>query len=207
MTKYSQNLLWSVGIKPVLDEILNDLLPNDIEKFHVERIPDEKYKAVLFQTYDESRIYIKEHFFDVGADDDNLIDCHKVCSCIVYSLLKNRFLVYDLRSDISDELLLSNYKAAFLGGTRCLFVLSVARLQKYGKIELAKCLWRKGAFVFPETNKGHDSYVIGRAKSFGLNETYDRDFDYLACSDMLFWIEKYNLFKVKEESGSLIRIG
>ena len=46
--------------------------------------------------------------------------------------------------------------------------------------------------MFPETNPGHDSYVLGRIKTLALNDIYGNDFDVLTYADMLFWIEKYN---------------
>ena len=59
----------------------------------------------------------------------------------------------------------------------------------FTKDELYSKLEEQGTFLFPETNKGHDSYVQGRIKALALNDAYKNDFDILAYADMLFWIE------------------
>lgn len=67
---------------------------------------------------------------------------------------------------------------------------------RYGKDELYSKLEEQGTFLFPETNKGHDSYVQGRIKALALNDAYKNDFDILAYADMLFWIEQYNISRL-----------
>ncbi len=189
----TRDLIWKAGILPAIKDV-REQIPNDVwDKYHVKQLPDSLLKAAIFQSYDEGRQYIRSHFFDVGKDNDKLIDFHKVCACIVFGLINNRVFEFDIVSGIEEVLLRSNYEVAFWGGVKCQFLFSVAKLFGEGRQDVARKLWKLREFRFPQTNIGHDGYALGRIKSLALNDIYQRDFDFLAYADMLFWIEKYNI--------------
>lgn len=92
---------------------------------------------------------------------------------------------------------LSNYAVAFLASNYVLYMFLLSDFERDGKIELYNKLKTQGTFIFPQTNKGHDPYVQGRIKTLALNDTYGNDFDILTYADMLFWIELYNIDRLK----------
>lgn len=90
---------------------------------------------------------------------------------------------------------MSNYAVAFLA-SNYYCICFYCPIQRDGKDELYSKLEEQGTFLFPETNKGHDSYVQGRIKVLALNDAYKNDFDILTYADMLFWIEQYNISRL-----------
>lgn len=90
------------------------------------------------------------------------------------------------------EVVFANYSIDFMASIYILYLFLLSDLQKDGQEDIYSKLLDKATFDFPETNKGHDSYVIGRIKTLALNDLNGVDFDVLTYADMLFWIEKYN---------------
>lgn len=159
-----------------------NIIPRD-SKGDMERV------RALYETY---RDFTKNRFFDMGEDGNNLMDVHKVASCLTGALVKFKMLQYDVKEGLPIELMLSNYAIAFIAGINVVYLADLADTCETDNGLYEKLLGMK-SFVFPSTNPGHDPYVEGRVKTLAINDLNGIDFDVLTYADMLFWIEKYNL--------------
>lgn len=183
--------LWEKAVLNALDNVWEELQDADKQNYHIIRrnsINDmEKVKSL----YEKYRDFTKRNFFDTGEDGNNLMDVHKIASCLTAALVSFKMLQYDLKDDLPIEVLLSNYAVAFLAGINVLYLVDLS--DTYGtKPKIYQKLVDQKTFAFPETTQGHDPYVQGRIKTLAINDLNGIDFDILTYADMLFWIENYN---------------
>ena len=189
--------LWDEGIVKAARQL--DLeLPEDSNRY-VNLDLSESNKKRLYDEYEDNRTEIRRNFFDGGENASNRIDAHKICACITGALLKvHLFELQDTQDDIPEDVVLVNYKLAFVAS---IYVLFLIMLSDYKRSDEKKYeyLKQKAVLEFPDTNEGHDSYVMGRIKTLALNDVYGYDFDRLSYADMIFWIENYNKELIDDE--------
>lgn len=56
--------------------------------------------------------------------------------------------------------------------------------------------------MMPRTTDGHDRFNLGRIKTLVLNDIFLNDFDILSYSDMLYWVELFNIMLLEGKSAS-----
>ena len=177
-----------------------EISPELIEKYDVQLNSSDLMCHKLYEEYHKFRQKIRQQYFDVGKNDENLIDGHKICSCITGALLNVHLVSFDKKkNDIPMNIVYSNYAIAFLSGIYIQYLFLLSDYMHDNDMESFETLKEQATFYFPETNPGHDSYVCGRIKTLALNDIYGNDFDILTYADMLFWIEKYNKDSICEK--------
>lgn len=194
MTQETFVYLWEEGIVKAAQAVLEDIRSKFGEKLcQVDIDVSDEKQSKVYQAYDEIKNQVRTDFFDTGEKNEKKIDGHKIAACITGALLNVRLVTFDLNAkNVPKEIVYANYSIAFMASIYILYLFLLSDLQKEGKIDVYNKLLDKATFDFPETNKGHDSYVIGRIKTLALNDLNGIDFDVLTYADMLFWIEKYN---------------
>lgn len=193
MTETTFSYLWEEAVEKVVDNVWKSIPKKDIDKYHFIRNDTEVAKIKIRQSYGEAREKVRSIYFDVGEDETNLMDVHKVCSCFTKALLEIKMFHYDLGDEeVSLKLVYSNYEAAFLIGIHMMYLFLLSDYDAQGSIGYYEKLEKQATFYFPETNPGHDAYAIGRIKTLAINDICGNDFDLLTYADMLYWIEKYN---------------
>lgn len=193
MTEDTFLYLWQQGIVKAARDVVAEISQELIEEYKVKlEISDLSYDK-LYKEYHKYRQQIRERYFDVGENDENLMDGHKICACITGALLNIHLVSFDRGiKDIPLAIVYSNYAISFLAGIYVQYLFLLSDYMRDNNMESFNILRNQATFYFPETNMGHDSYVCGRIKTLALNDTYGNDFDVLTYADMLFWIEKYN---------------
>lgn len=193
MDKATFNYIWKQGIVKAAENVFTEL-PSDIKAdYDVKLNTSEEMENKVYSRYDDLRLYVRQNFFNTGNQDENKIDNHKICACITGSLLKIPLISFDMKNeDIPAEIMYSHYEICFLAGIHVMYLLLLSDYKKEEKYDLHLKLEEKSTFEFPETNPGHDTYIVGRVKTLALNDILGVDFDVLTYADMLFWIERYN---------------
>lgn len=164
---------------------------------------DESLKERILLKYDKYRKFVRSNYFDVGTNQENKIDIHKICACLTAAIIDTRLFKYNIHGTKDLSVFLSNYTVAFLFGMHMLYLNLIDEYRcmsqngkddeekKVGK-RILDILEQQKTLKFPKTNPGHDPYLQGRVKTLALNDIYRIEFDLLTYADMLFWIEKYN---------------
>ena len=190
--------IWEKCIKKTIDYYISNM-PQDIkQKYNIERVipSDDELKDFLFFEYIKARKYYKDFFFNAGEHSENLMDIHKVCSCICLTLIENPVFVFSRSDDCKDSLPLSvvllNCKIAYMSTLRWLYMNLTFRFsnnedQKYEK------LYNNKSFLFPETNENHENYLLGQILTLCLQYNLNLKFNPLNFADTMFWIDYYNV--------------
>lgn len=200
MTEDTFLYLWEQGIVKAAKDVVAEISPDLIEKYNVKLNTSDLMYDKLYKEYHKFRKQIRNQYFDVGQNDENLMDGHKICSCITGSLLNIHLVSFNKNmKDIPMPIVYSNYAVAFLAGIYIQYLFLLSDYKRDNNLEGFSILKNQATFYFPETNPRHDSYVCGRIKTLALNDTYGNDFDVLTYADMLFWIEKYNKDLIQEK--------
>ena len=175
--------LWEQGIVPAVKNVIDEIPEKQRNGCGVKSDVSRKSLERLYNEYEFLRKQVKEKYFN-EADEQ-----HKIDACITGALLKIKLIDFKMNDKVPVSVAMSNYAVAFLASNYILYLFLLSDLERDAKDELYSKLEEQGTFLFPETNKGHDSYVQGRIKALALNDAYKNDFDILAYADMLFWIE------------------
>lgn len=200
MTEDTFLYLWEQGIVKAANDVVTDISHEMVKKYNVKLNISDLIRDKLYKEYHKFRKKIRQQYFDVGQNDENLIDGHKICSCITGSLMNVHLVSFDKNiKEIPINIVYSNYAIAFLSGVYIQYLFLLSDYLRDNDLESFNELKEQATFYFPETNPGHDSYVCGRIKTLALNDTYGNDFDVLTYADMLFWIEKYNKDLIREK--------
>ena len=167
----------------------NFIIKNEIEAVYYD----------LCKKYENARKCVKSFFFDSGYRDEKLIDLHKIGSCIISSMSDYNIIEYKLCVDLPNEIFLSNYAIALISGINTVYALRLWELKESGAENELELLSKQKGFYYPQTNSGHEDYLLGRIKALALNRANQIDFDLLAYADMLFWIDTANIGIIRSE--------
>lgn len=193
MTENTFMYLWEEGIKKATNNILKKIPGDIVKKYDIKPNLDKNMYEKVYKEYHQYRNRVRKNYFDVGQNDENLMDGHKICSCITGALLDCHIFSFVMGDeDMPKYVAYLNYEVAFLSGIYIQYLFLLSDLLKENDVQSFEKLKKRATFVFPETNIGHDSYVCGRIKTLAINDIYGIDFDVLTYADMLFWIEDYN---------------
>ena len=185
--------LWENAFERAIQDVQNSISLDAKKEYNFALVQDlEKIKEDVLHEYNVQRKKVRERYFDVGENESNLIDVHKICACFTAAMLKVRVFEYKGVVPIKAEIFYSNYTLAFLVGMHIMYLCMLSDYEKNKDKRLYNKLKEQATILFPDTNCGHDKYLQGRIKTLALNDVYGVDFDVLTYADMLFWIEKYN---------------
>lgn len=152
-------------------------------------------KKVIRKEYDRIRMELKKRCYELSTDWDNdrhLIDHHKIAACFCKALITKKLFVFHMDESISEDMLRSNYELAYTVSLRIIYDYLVESYKYEGKTDLKDALLAQKCLQVPETTPSHENYNLGRIKALALNDFYKVDFDLLAYSNTMFWIEHYN---------------
>lgn len=187
------NYLFDNACIRAIQDVLKSISSEIQSEYHLEYLKKlEEKKQRILKEYDSNRILVRERYFEIGENGQNLIDIHKVSACFTAAMVKIRIFDYDKKNVVPPELFYSNYTVAFLTGMHIMYLGLLSEYDRLNQKELFDLLSSKKKLSLPQTNEGHDSYLQGRIKTLALNDMYGVDFDLLTYADMLYWIEEYN---------------
>lgn len=193
------DFLWEQGIKVAVNNVIREMPADILQKYSVRPDFSEENKEMLKTNYNLFRNQVRKHYFNTGENDENKIDGHKICACLMGASQNVPLVTFDPIDDsLPINLLYARNAVAFLAGINALYLFMLSDYKKNNLEEYYEELYRRSTLLFPKTNEGHDSYVTGRIKALTLNDLFGNDFDILAYSDMLFWIELYNKTELEQ---------
>lgn len=201
MNREDFDYLWLNCIKPVqtmLYESICSKIINAEKLYCFQAKSSEDTVDDLYNTYEKIRIRTRRLFFDCGENDENKMDSHKISACITAALIEKPIFSFDLNGTPDERILMVNYEMAFHGGMSVLYALALSEAIE-NKSDFFDSLLMQEGFRYPQTNLGHDEYVLGRVKTLALNDAVGLEFDVLTYADMLFWIELYNIECLKNK--------
>lgn len=185
--------IWKQGIAKSAQDVFEGIPSALREKYSVRIDVSNAMCKKLYDEYEKVRCSVREKYFDTGENEENKIDGHKICACITGALLNVRIITYKVcEENMPVKVVYINYEVAFLAAIYVMYLFLLSDFEREGEKGCYQELKSRATFVFPETNSGHDPYVLGRIKTLALNDLYGNDFDVLTFADMLFWIERYN---------------
>lgn len=198
------NVFWDKAILPYCQKIFAELSPELVQSYHVMLNVNFEMKDKICDSYDYYRQIVHQQYFDNRKNA--LMDRHKISACLIAAIIKWRPISYSMSKTPPSQLILSNYKIAFLAGLKVLYLLRMAQWILDGNMnDLADALHEQGTFKFPKTNEGHDEYSLGCIKSIALTDLLGYPFDILAYANILYWIERFNeenLFRLVNQSNT-----
>lgn len=152
-------------------------------------------KRVIRSEYNRVRKELKSRCYEQPSDvesDSHLIDHHKIAACFCKALVTKKLFTFQLDETISQDMLRSNYELAYTVSLRIIYDYLVESFQHEGELTLKEALLAQKCLHVPRTTPSHENYNLGRIKALALNDFYGVEFDLLAYSNNMFWIELYN---------------
>lgn len=152
-------------------------------------------KRVIRDEYDRIRAELKARCYEQPLDpesDSHLIDHHKIAACFCKALVTKKLFTFQMDETVSESMLRSNYELAYTVSLRIIYDYLVESYEFEGNSQLKKQLMNQKCLYVPETTPSHEDYNLGRIKTLALNDFYNIEFDLLAYSNTMFWIEHYN---------------
>lgn len=198
------DVFWDKAILPYCQKTFDELPSELVQSYHVMLNVHSTMKSKICDYYDYYRQIIHQQYF--GNRKNSLMDRHKISACLIAAIIKCRPISYSMSQTPPSPLILSNYKIAFFSGLRGLCLLRISQWLSDGNMsDLADALHEQKNFTFPKTNEGHDEYSLGCIKSIALTDLQGYSFDFLAYSNILYWIERFNeenLFRLVTQSNT-----
>ena len=162
----------------------------------VRNLPQDKESVKTL--YENTRDSLKQLYHFNNADKVRKIDIHKVAACFTSVLMEYGIFQYDINEETSDEVFLSNAQFAY---SVSLAIIKENLLYKFkDNNEVANFISTHKLYL-PKTTVGHDRFSLGCAKTLTLNSIFLEKFDVLSYSDMLFWIELFNIMILEDKKA------
>ncbi|NBK00646.1 hypothetical protein D5282_26325 [bacterium 1xD8-48] len=191
--------IWDNIVIPMSNRIYDKVLETDKDaNISVHNLPQDK--DAVYELYEEVRGALKQkyHYHEPG-DKERRIDIHKVSACFANVIMEYKIYRFEVDEQTSDELFLSNAKLAY---NVSLAIIKDNLVHKYeGNDDILDKLQRQD-LMMPRTTDGHDRFNLGRIKTLVLNDIFLNDFDILSYSDMLYWVELFNIMLLEGKSAS-----
>lgn len=152
-------------------------------------------KRVIWHEYDQIRTELKNRCYEQSNDmetDGHLIDHHKIAACFCKALVTKKLFTFKMDETVSEDMLRSNYELAYTVSLRIIYDYLVESYKHEGELLLKQKLLNQKCLYVPPTTPSHENYDLGRIKTLALNDFYGIEFDLLAYSNTMFWIELYN---------------
>lgn len=190
MKNATYDWIWGQIEKSIVDiEAQFDSMEKD--SFNFSRTYGDKTKYIVRDQYKIVRNDLKLKCY-ADQTTDNKIDQHKIASCFCKALIQKKVFSFIVNDNISQNMLLSNYKLAYIVSLRIIYIYLIEYYYRSGQSNLAERLMDQKTLIVPETTETHDGYNTGRIKTLAINDYYGIEFDLLTYADMMYWIEHYN---------------
>lgn len=195
MTVETFEWIWDT-VEPNIAAIEDILDAKEKDRLHFHRVyTKEETKSVIYQEYDAIRKDLKAEYYklhDPETVDSDLLDHHKIAACMCQALLKKKVFAFDMDDTISAEMLLSNYKLAYISSLAIVYLFMLDWYITQGNKTIVDQLLNQQQLLAPKTTKTHASYHVGRIKTLAQNEHRGVAFDVLTYAAKLYWLEHYN---------------
>lgn len=189
--------IWDGIIIPMTNLLLERIKSaDDNAQIDVCNLPQDK--AAVKEIYENTKKELKQLYHYNSNDEEKKIDIHKVAACFASVLMEYKIFRYEINEGISDEVFLSNARLAF---SVSLAIIKDNLLYKY-RCDKDKTSWLATHKLYmPQTTEGHDTFSLGRAKTLMLNSIFLNTFDILSYSDMLYWVELFNIMIIDDQKA------
>lgn len=149
--------------------------------------------------YESTRDSLKQRFhYNHHGEDDRRIDIHKVAACFAAAIMEYEIFRFEVAEGLSDEIFLLNARLAY---NVSLAIIRENIFYKYRDNTETLSFVRTHKLYMPQTTEGHDRFSLGRVKTLMLNSIFLEDFDILAYSDMMYWIEMFNVMIIEDKKA------
>lgn len=185
--------IWENIIIPMTEKIYNLIDDDEKEKVFIRNLPQDKENLRLL--YDTTRDTLKQIYHYNNLDKVRKIDIHKVAACFASIIMEYKIFQFKVEEGISDNVFLSNARLAY---NISLAIIKDNLLYRYKDDEEKLNYIKSHQLYMPKTTEGHDDFNLGRIKTLMLNDIFLEKFDVLAYSDMLFWIELFNIMILED---------
>ena len=183
MDRNSYDHIWSVVIKPTMDDYMNRFSEIAIA-----------YNAqeVIWQEYMKFNQHCKIHYME---DAGGKLDRHKVCACYMYAIVKAKVMSCKLAdSDTEQRYLALNENLAITVGMSLLRAFVLASIDSSeelsGEEKKAYKLKIENGVLFPECN--HGVYRDNFASELHYSDV-ERNYNILSLANTLFLLEAHTL--------------
>ncbi|MCM1123411.1 MAG: hypothetical protein NC416_12585 [Eubacterium sp.] len=189
--------IWDNIIIPMTDLLLKRMKSVDANiQIHVCNLPQDK--AAVREIYENTKKELKQLYHYNSADEEQRIDIHKVAACFASVLMEYKVFRFEIEEQTSDEVFLSNARLSF---SVSLAIIKDNLLYKYRE-DSVKANWiATHKLYMPQTTPGHDTFSLGRVKTLMLNSIFLNEFDILSYSDMLYWVELFNIMILEDKKA------
>lgn len=189
--------MWEAILFPMSQELYNYLIEiNQATMVSIHNLPQDKDN--LKSLYETTKNTLKQKYHFNNLDKVRKIDIHKVAACFASVIMEYKIFQYDVGADISDEVFLLNARLAYSVSLAIIKEHLIIKYQgDHDKINYLK----NNQLYMPKTTEGHDSFSLGRIKTLALNDIFLEDFDILSYSDMLYWIELFNIMILEDKKA------
>lgn len=189
--------IWGSIIVPLSNELYNNIISVEKDaKILICNLPQDKENIKTM--YENTKNTLKRLYHYNNSDKVRKIDIHKVGACFVSVIMEYKIFRYELDEETSDEVFLANAQLAY---SVSLAIIKESLMYKYRDDSDILIHLKTHKLYMPKTTDGHDKFSLGRAKTLALNNIFLEKFDILSYSDMLFWIELFNIM-VLEGKGA-----
>lgn len=188
--------IWESILIPMIEDIHNSMNDCDKKEVSIHNLPQDKEK--LRTLYESTKDSLKQMYHYNNSDKIRKIDIHKVAACIAAVIMEYQIFRFEINENISDDVFLSNARLAY---SISLAIIKENLLFKYKDDQEKLNYIMSNPLCMPETTEGHDCFSLGRTKTLMLNNIFLEEFDILAYSDMLFWIELFNIMIIENKKA------
>lgn len=190
--------IWSSIVVPMSNNLYNRIQGSCNAEIFVRNLPQDK--EIIRTMYMTTRDTLKQLYHYNNSDMVRTIDIHKVGACFASVIMEYKIFRYEINEQTSDEVFLSNAQLAY---SVSLAIIKENLIYKYRDKKNEKILnfLTTNKLYMPKTTKGHDKFSLGRAKTLMLNSIFLEDFDILSYSDMLYWIELFNIMILEDNKA------
>lgn len=189
--------IWESILVPMSQELYNYLISIEEEtRVSIRNLPQDKDNLKCL--YETTKNTLKQKFHFNNLDTARKIDIHKVAACFASVIMEYKIFQYDVGTNIRDEVFLVN---SILAYSVSLAIIKEHLIIKY-KDDHDKINYLKNNQLYvPKTTDGHDSFSLGRIKTLALNDIFLEGFDILSYSDMLYWVELFNIIILEDKKA------
>lgn len=191
--------IWDNIVIPMSNRIYDKVLETDKDaNISVHNLPQDK--AAVYELYKEVKNTLKQkyHYHELEGQERR-IDIHKVSACFANVLMKYKIYDFEINEQTSDEVFLSNARLAY---NVSLAIIKDNLVHKYESNDEILDKLQRQDLMMPRTTNGHDRFNLGRIKTLVLNDIFLKDFDILSYSDMLYWVELFNIMLLEGKPTS-----
>lgn len=199
MLNITFDYIWDNIVIPMSNRIYDKVLETDKDaNLSVHNLPQDK--EAVHELYEEVRGALKQKYhYHEPEDKERRIDIHKVSACFANVLMRYKIYDFEVNEQTSDAVFLSNAQLAY---NVSLAIIKDNLVHKYESNDEILDKLQQQDLVMPRTTEGHDRFNLGRIKTLVLNDIFLEDFDILSYSDMLYWVELFNIMLLEGKPAS-----